>query len=322
MLPLIGSIISAGSSFLGGLLGQQNAADNREASMWTNLMNLNEQRRVNEENRAFAREINSENLSAAERTNLANIHAAADINRATIADKDLDRQLQREFAQSGIRWRVDDARAAGIHPIYALGGPGASYSPGAISLVSPSRVTPLSSVGAASQAYAASPPPVTGNNIGSSLASMGQDIGRALTATQTAVQRDAAFEQTSRDLWLQNATLKNELLASQIAKLKGQVGPPMQSVPEADKPEERKQLFMGGKIKTDPNWTNAQDFEDRWGEISDWTVGPYIMYKDFVANTGGVAPFVEGKMKSWIEKLEDYNRKVGNKPVLQFKNWR
>lgn len=37
--------------------------------------------------------------------------------------------LQREFAQHGIRWRVADARAAGLHPLAALGATGASASP-------------------------------------------------------------------------------------------------------------------------------------------------------------------------------------------------
>lgn len=37
--------------------------------------------------------------------------------------------LQKEFAQMGIRWRVDDAKAAGIHPLAAVGASGASYSP-------------------------------------------------------------------------------------------------------------------------------------------------------------------------------------------------
>lgn len=37
--------------------------------------------------------------------------------------------LQREFAQHGIRWRVEDAAAAGLHPLFALGGGGAAYSP-------------------------------------------------------------------------------------------------------------------------------------------------------------------------------------------------
>lgn len=36
---------------------------------------------------------------------------------------------QKEFAQNGIRWKVADAKAAGIHPLYALGATTASYSP-------------------------------------------------------------------------------------------------------------------------------------------------------------------------------------------------
>lgn len=36
---------------------------------------------------------------------------------------------QKEFAQKGIRWRVADAKAAGLHPLYALGAAGAQHSP-------------------------------------------------------------------------------------------------------------------------------------------------------------------------------------------------
>lgn len=42
--------------------------------------------------------------------------------------------LQREFAQNGIRWRVEDAKAAGLHPMYALTGGGAAFSPNAIAI--------------------------------------------------------------------------------------------------------------------------------------------------------------------------------------------
>lgn len=38
-------------------------------------------------------------------------------------------KAQKEFAQNGIRWRVADAKAAGIHPLYALGASTASFSP-------------------------------------------------------------------------------------------------------------------------------------------------------------------------------------------------
>jgi len=42
---------------------------------------------------------------------------------------DKNARLQREFAQNSIKWKVDDARRAGVHPIYALGASGASFSP-------------------------------------------------------------------------------------------------------------------------------------------------------------------------------------------------
>lgn len=37
--------------------------------------------------------------------------------------------LQREFAQHGIRWKVEDAKAAGLHPLYAIGASTPSYTP-------------------------------------------------------------------------------------------------------------------------------------------------------------------------------------------------
>lgn len=38
-------------------------------------------------------------------------------------------EAQREFAQNGIQWRVADAKAAGLHPLYAIGASGATYTP-------------------------------------------------------------------------------------------------------------------------------------------------------------------------------------------------
>lgn len=45
------------------------------------------------------------------------------------ANANLNYSAQREFAQNGIRWRVEDAKKAGIHPLYALGASTASFSP-------------------------------------------------------------------------------------------------------------------------------------------------------------------------------------------------
>lgn len=117
-------------------------------------------------------------------------------------------QLQREFAQNGIRWKVEDAKAAGIHPLYALGGSGASYSPSAVSVGSD-----------------------TESSLGRDLANMGQGLGRAVAASASKEDRaDAAYQSQLRIMGLERASLENRLLetqiaASQSALMRGQIGP-------------------------------------------------------------------------------------------------
>lgn len=117
-----------------------------------------------------------------------NAEAQREINEKNI-------QLQKEFAQQGVRWKVADAEAAGIHPLYALGAQTHSF-------------TPLQVGGDVS--------------IGSGLAAAGQDISRAIHATQTQDEREDKFAA----LKLENASLQNDLLRAQISKLnQGQSGP-------------------------------------------------------------------------------------------------
>lgn len=71
-------------------------------------------------------------------------------------------KMQREFAQHGVRWRVADAQAAGIHPLAALGMQGLSYSP----------VHVPESAG-----------------LGEALADAGQNVARAVAAQMTPEQR-------------------------------------------------------------------------------------------------------------------------------------
>lgn len=55
---------------------------------------------------------------------------AAEANREAQADANAQNlAAQREFAQMGLRWKVADARAAGLHPLSAIGASGASFSP-------------------------------------------------------------------------------------------------------------------------------------------------------------------------------------------------
>lgn len=69
--------------------------------------------------------------------------------------------LQKEFAQNGIRWKVADAKAAGLHPLAALGAQTTSYQPVSVQ-----------------QDYSA-------------FGSMGQDISRAMLASADAKERTA-----------------------------------------------------------------------------------------------------------------------------------
>lgn len=105
--------------------------------------------------------------------------------------------LQKEFAQHGIRWKVEDAKAAGIHPLVGLG----------------------------AQTHSAAPVSVGGSPQPSSLASMGQDVGRAIMATQN--QQDRQLAQLSiqgAQLDLEGKALDNQIKNSQLQKLQA-VGP-------------------------------------------------------------------------------------------------
>jgi len=225
--------------------------------------------------------------------------AQSDANDRMVVEKEKDRALSKEFAQNGVSWKVDDARRAGIHPLIALGGTGASYSGSAMSFA-----------------------PETG--VAHGLAAAGQDIGRAVNATRTASQRDDAFTTSINALALERAGLENELLKSKIGQLRSaQNNPPMPTastdftVPVAEKPEERPLLRTGrGAVTTDDRVSNAEDFEKRYGEMSDWAFGPYIAWRDLQKNYPGW--FLPEKDRLFnrlmrnmdAQKLREYGRKL------------
>lgn len=104
-------------------------------------------------------------------------------NKAAKKAADQNIKLQKQFAQQGVQWKVNDAKKAGIHPLYALGASTHSFSP-----VSVGGSTP-------------------------DLGAMGQNIGNAIDATQTSSTR---LDKTMGALAVERATLENELLRTQI----------------------------------------------------------------------------------------------------------
>lgn len=59
-------------------------------------------------------------------TDLYGTHVSASANKKIAKE---NRKWQRQFAQHGIRWRVADAKAAGLHPLYAMGAPSVQFTP-------------------------------------------------------------------------------------------------------------------------------------------------------------------------------------------------
>lgn len=107
----------------------------------------------------------------------------------------LNYEHQKEFAQNGIRWRVADAKAAGLHPLAALGAQGASYSPSAVIGDSPDF---------------------------SFLKDMGQGIDRAMDAKATQRER-AEKEEKSNALFneeLKGKQLQNQETETRIQQMK------------------------------------------------------------------------------------------------------
>lgn len=126
-----------------------------------------------------------------------------DLERDNMAQNE---KLQREFAQTGVRWRVDDAKAAGIHPALALGAKISDYTPHNVGSTLPGK-----------------------SSLPQALANAGHDIGRAVDATRTQSEREQA--RTLGALSVERAGLENDLLRLQVqsanARLqRDQVGPP------------------------------------------------------------------------------------------------
>lgn len=202
---------------------------------------------------------------------------------------------QKEFAQSGIQWKVQDAEKAGIHPLYALGAQTTSYQP--------------TSVG--------------GTDFG--IPDAGQNIGRAIDATRNSPAQEAALRLTAAQI--DSVNLDNELKKTQLAsavalanqnqtslpgpfdqrQIPGQGNTPLVGMPAAHRTNEPQFTpnVAGGLHGADggprqwaanPNYSDAQAYEDRYGEISDWIFGPRNLAADFYYNTRAPA-------SRWLSRL-------------------
>lgn len=100
--------------------------------------------------------------------------------------------MQKEFAQMGLRWKVEDARAAGLHPLSAIGAAGAAFAPNPVVVADGAE-----------------------SGVGKAFGEMGQNLSRAALAQETEDQRSlrqaqiaAAWAQVAESdarAWLANS---------------------------------------------------------------------------------------------------------------------
>lgn len=123
-------------------------------------------------------------------------------------------QFQKDLAKKQMQWRVEDAKAAGLHPLAVLG-------------LSPSSFSPVS---------AGSPTAALDT---SSLSGLGQNIDRAIMAGKNSQERQEAigYLKADAELTLRNKQLNNELVETELAdkrfRLQQQMFPPAPTVNSA-----------------------------------------------------------------------------------------
>lgn len=173
-------------------------------------------------------------------------------------------KYQKQFAQQGIQWKVKDAKAAGIHPLAALGAQTHSFAP------------------------------VAAGDF-SGLAGAGQDLGRAISATQNGRQRVDGYTKTVQKLSLQRMGLENELLASQIARVRQPATPP------ASPPTNPNALLLPGQGDS-PGIKNEAFERAGWNPEKPWSEAGAVTDLGFTRTETGWAPTMSKEAK---DRLED-----------------
>lgn len=237
------------------------------------------------------------------------------------AEKELAAQNianQKEFAQQGIRWKVADAQAAGLHPLAALGAQTSSFS----NVVGGNYDIPKTDFGG-----------------------MGQDIGRAIEAGSTASERNdrmgAAIARTAQVFGLEKMNLENEVLKNQVALTRAQLGPALpgsalahlsrspqrtsQGFPisddeiksqAGDAPKYQTYKFMGLPLTADKRASDGNVIEERLGDFEavSGLTAIYNLLTDFMysyksggARGGTGNPFVDNQRRQFDRRFH-FNR--------------
>lgn len=168
-------------------------------------------------------------------------NAGAQILGGVISDRATNRQnaqnvaYQKEFAQKGVQWKVEDAKNAGLHPLYALGANTTSFSP----------------------------IPVTGSATGDAIARGASNIAKSMSqAKMNKLQTDLVEAQIQESRSRSIAALAQAKATNAEADFVTK-----QAIESAHRRDT--QLVAGGiPISKDSNWSDTQDMEDRYGDVA------------------------------------------------------
>lgn len=163
--------------------------------------------------------------------------------------------FQKKALKTGIQWKVEDAKKAGIHPLFALGA--STSMPSAV-------ISPL----------------------GESVAAAGQDISRAVDAVSDGSEKASTMSKALASLQLERGALENEMLRSQIRRLNAPGTPPPSPdvgdtavVPGQGDSRAPLTLLDGVTVRPRKSEAQAQDLEDEYGEAAD-VVGGLRLARD------------------------------------------
>lgn len=169
------------------------------------------------------------------------------------ADKANKQQM--DLAQNSIKYRVEDANRAGVHPLYAMGAPTMNFQ---------AAVNPLPDA----------------------IANMGQDLSRAVSAGQDGKGRVDTYTAQLRALQLQRGGLENELLKAQIRNA-NTPGLAPAAAGAGDGPiipgqgDSRSPLSaFGVKVPPRRSESQAQDWEQEYGELGGDLIGAARLVRD------------------------------------------
>lgn len=116
---------------------------------------------------------------------------------------------QREFAQHGLSWKIADAKRAGLHPVYAAGASGASYSPVTVG---------FDSGGQAGGSFGRD----LANTAVSKMSEVGQNLARAGMASATqATKEETALRLQTMEANLEGQKIDNQIRLQQLQKIQG-----------------------------------------------------------------------------------------------------